>query len=117
MNDQYLRFLNLIKALNEPIFEEKNNGCLQLLQQICIEAYVSKKLSTVNEVIAWKTLGSQASLHKRLHNLVELGLISLDPHPIDGRIKIVTPSGKAKKLFKQLDKMMSKTLTSEFNPS
>lgn len=117
MNDQYLRFLNLLKALDEPIFEDKNNGSLQLLQQICIQAYISKKLSTVNEVIAWKSLGSQASLHKRLHNLVELELITLDPHPVDGRIKIVTPTTRAKKLFKQLDKMMSKSLTSDFNPT
>lgn len=117
MYDHYLRFLNLLKALDEPIFEDKNNGCLQLLQQICIQAYISKKLCTVNEVIAWKELGSQASLHKRLHSLVELNLVSLDPHELDGRIKIVTPTAKAKKIFKQLDKMMSKIMTSEMKHS
>jgi DNA-binding MarR family transcriptional regulator len=111
MPEIYLRFLNLLKALDEPIFEDKNNGCLQLLQKICIESFLTNKSSTVNEVISWKLLGSQASLHKRLHELVELGLITLDPHPTDGRIKIVTPTSKAKKLFKQLDKMMATTTT------
>lgn len=111
MHDHYLRFLNLLNALDEPIFQDKNSGSLQLLQQICIQAFISDKLCTVNEVIAWKSLGSQASLHKRLHHLVELDLISLDPHKHDGRIKMVTPTAKAKKLFKQIDKIMSKTMT------
>ena len=110
MPELYLRFLNLLKGLDEPIFEDKNNGCLQLLQSICVQAFISKNLFTVNEVIAWKELGSQASLHKRLHDLIELDLISLDAHKTDGRIKIVTPTAKAKKIFKQLDKMMSNTM-------
>lgn len=110
MPEIYLRFLNLLKALDEPIFEDKNNGCLQLLQRICMQAFVSKNFFTVNEVIAWKELGSQASLHKRLHELVELDLVTLEAHVTDGRIKIVTPTAKAKKLFKQLDKIMSSTL-------
>ena len=112
MSDLYLKFFNLLKAIDEPIFDEKNNGCLQLLQKICAQAFVQKILSTVNEVIGWKKLGSQASLHKRLHELVELELITLESHPTDGRIKIVTPTIKAKRLFKQLDKLMSNTVIS-----
>lgn len=110
MPELYLRFLNLLKGLDEPIFADKNNGCLQLLQRICVQAFISKNLFTVNEVIAWKELGSQASLHKRLHDLIELELITPEAHQTDGRIKIVTPTAKAKKLFKQLDKMMSSAL-------
>lgn len=117
MQDHYLKFLNLLRALDEPIFQDKNNGCLQLLQHICIQAYISQKHYTVNEVIAWKELGSQASLHKRLHELVELGMLTLNPHETDGRIKVVTPTPKAKKLFKQLDKIMSKTVATAINPS
>lgn len=112
MAELYLKFLNLLKALNEPILEDKNNGCLQLLQRICAQAFISKNLNSVNEVIAWKELGSQASLHKRLHELVSLDLVTLDTHKTDGRIKIVTPTMQAKKLFRQLDKIMSNTLMS-----
>ena len=117
MSEIYLRFLNLLKALNEPIFEDKNNGCLQLLQRIFTQAFISQNLFTVNEVIAWKELGSQASLHKRLHELVNLGLVTLDSHITDGRIKIVTPTAKAKQLFKKLDKIMKNTLSSKVKSS
>lgn len=112
MSELYLKFFNLLKAIDEPIFEDKNNSCLQLLQKICAQAFILKTFCTVNEVIAWKKLGSQASLHKRLHELVDLELITLDSHPTDGRIKIVKPTLKAKRLFKKLDGLMSKTVIS-----
>ncbi len=106
MPELYLKFLNFMNALDEPIFEDKKNGCWQLLQRICSQAFISKNFYTVNEVIGWKELGSQASLHKRLHELASLNLVTLDTHQTDGRIKIVTPTAQARKLFKKLDKIM-----------
>jgi hypothetical protein len=110
MPEFYLKFLNLLKALDEPIFEDRNNGSLQLLQRICKEAYLNKHFFTVNEVIVWKELGSQASLHKRLHELVDHELVLLARQESDARIKIVKPTPKAKKLFAQLDRLMVKAL-------
>lgn len=112
MPELYFRFLNLLKAIDDPIFNDRNNGALQLLQHICNGAFLKNETYTVNEVIGWKELGSQASLHKRLHELVDQGLLSLTRHSTDARVKIVTPTAKAKKLFNQLDKIMKKTIQS-----
>ena len=112
MPELYFRFLNLMKAIDDPILNDRNNGALQLLQHICNGAFLDNRTFTVNEVIGWKELGSQASLHKRLHELVDQDMLLLTRHDTDARIKLVTPTSKAKKLFSQLDKLLKKTTQS-----
>jgi len=112
MTEFYLRFFNLVKALDEEILEDKNNNRLRLLKRICVETWIKKNALTVNEVIAWSDHGSQSTLHKRLHDLVELGLVTLEYHQSDARVKTVQPTEKALKLFNKLDQLMMQTVAS-----
>jgi DNA-binding MarR family transcriptional regulator len=53
-------------------------------------------------------LGSQATIHKRLHKLIEDGLLELIVQE-DCRVKKVLPTAKANKLFNRLNKLMLKS--------
>ncbi len=112
MTHFYLRFFNLLHALNEEILEDKNNNRLRLLMKICSEAYIKNNLLTVNQVLAWTDHGSQSTLHKRLHELVELGQVTLEYHQSDARVKWVQPTKKALALFDKLDQLMIQTVAS-----
>jgi hypothetical protein len=105
MAEEYLRFLNLLKAVDGPLRQTMDAGCTKLLETICIEAFLHKRYYNVNELIGMRDLGSQASIHKRLHTLVDKGYATLETQN-DARIKKVIPTKDAKKLFVQLNKVM-----------
>lgn len=105
MAEEYLRFLNLLKALDGPLHRELDSGCTKLLETICIQAYLHGHYYNVNELISMRALGSQASIHKRLHSLVERGYIELEVQE-DARVKKVIPTKEAKKRMSQVNKLM-----------
>lgn len=109
MAEEYLRFLNLLKALDGPIHNGLDAACTKVLEAICIEAFLNKKHYYVNELIGMRTLGSQASIHKRLHTLVDRGYVVLEIQE-DARIKKVVPTREAKRLYTQLNKAMLSVL-------
>ncbi len=109
MAEEYLRFLNLLKALDGPLHRELDSGCTKLLETICIQAYLHGHYYNVNELISMRALGSQASIHKRLHSLVECGYIELEVQE-DARVKKVIPTKEAKKRISQVNKLFVSVL-------
>jgi len=105
MPNPYFRFLNLLRAIDEPFVFDKDQGNMQLLEAICSHKKLNDKYFTVNEVLLLKTLGSQATLHKRVHKLAYAGLVTLEVQG-DARVKHVVPTSHALKLFRQIDKLL-----------
>lgn len=109
MAEEYLRFLNLLKALDGPLTRTLDAPSLKLLETICIEATLNQKYFNVNELLMMKELGSQASIHKKLHSLVDTGYVTLEIQE-DARVKKVVPTKEAKKLFSQVNKLFISVL-------
>ena len=103
----YLRFLNLIDALDR-INPGKKLDCIEesLLDQVVACAH-SKKSVLVGELIALSELGSQATLHGRLKNLSAMGYIKMGSND-DGRKKEVLPTKLALKRYEEISKCLEK---------
>jgi hypothetical protein len=106
MPEEYLRFLNLLKALEGANSQQIDDACKKLLEFIALEAFLHNKHFTVNDLISLRTLGSPASIHKRLHVLVDQGYVQLVTQTNDARVKKVIPTTQAAKRFSQISKMM-----------
>ena len=104
MAEEYLRFLNLLKALDGPLTGKLDATSLKLLETISIEAGLHQKYFSVNELLVMKEFGSQASIHKKIHLLVDAGYLTLQVQE-DARVKKVVPTKEAKKLFSQVNKL------------
>ncbi len=77
MAEEYLRFLNLLKALDGPLTRTLDAPSLKLLETICIEATLNQKHFNVNELLMMKELGSQTSIQKKLHTLIDAGYVTI----------------------------------------
>jgi DNA-binding MarR family transcriptional regulator len=106
----YIRFLNLIDAL-----DRMNPGRsldyieIQLLEYI-MQQDARKIPLLVGDIIAMSRLGSQATLHGRLKNLVAMGYIKLVEDKNDARKKSVTPSKLAVKYVQFMSDCLEKSL-------
>ena len=72
-----------------------------ILDYIC-EKYLSHKACHIKEIIIFKTVGSQATLHAVTKDLARLNLIKVSINPVDSRIKNVLPTPLALKRLKAL---------------
>ena len=76
MNKQYLRFLRLARALNQnkSIVKDVDATAMLSLNEIAIQ-HLDDKPMTVTEVMALSNIASPATIHRKLDELLELGLI------------------------------------------
>jgi len=108
----YIRFLNCLDALDRMNpGKELDSTEEQLLNQIASAASQGRML-LVGDLISLGELGSQATLHGRIKNLVVMGYVKLSEDKADGRKKIVTPTAKALKHYEQLSQCVEKALRS-----
>ena len=107
----YLRFLNLIDALDR-MNPGKKLDCIEenLLDKIVHYAH-SKESILVGDLIALSELGSQATLHGRLKNLSAMGYIKMVSNA-DGRKKEVLPTKLALKRYEEISKCLEKAVKS-----
>jgi DNA-binding MarR family transcriptional regulator len=107
----YLRFLNLIDALDR-MNPGKKLDCIEesLLDRIVSCAHV-KEIILVGDLIALTELGSQATLHGRLKNLSAMGYIKMIANT-DGRKKQVLPTKLALKRYEEISKCLEKAIKS-----
>ena len=107
----YLRFLNLIDALDR-MNPGKKLDCIEenLLNKI-IHCAHSKESILVGDLIALSELGSQATLHGRLKNLSAMGYIKMVSNA-DGRKKEVLPTKLALKRYEEISKCLEKAARS-----
>ena len=108
----YIRFLKYLNNLNRinpgkkiDVTEE------QLLNKIILTASQGESL-LVGDLISFSEIGSQATLHGRIKNLVAMGYVKLNEDKSDGRKKFVTPTAKAIKKYEHLSSSLEKSLRS-----
>jgi hypothetical protein len=107
----YLRFLNLIDALDRMNPGKKLDYIEERLLDKVIRAADLKQVILVGDLISLDELGSQATLHGRLKNLSAMGYVKLTSNA-DGRKKEVVPSKFALKRYEEMSKCLEKAVKS-----
>ncbi|MFM7025211.1 MAG: hypothetical protein ACKOWC_04020 [Limnohabitans sp.] len=104
--DAYLRFLQLTRAV-----DALPNGSLMdanetaLLEAVVLHWHQGRPM-TVREAIHLDTLGSPATLHKRITRLRNKDMLAAHSEPGDRRAKFLVPTQRALDHFHQLGQSM-----------
>lgn len=105
----YLRFLNLIDALDRMNPGKKLDYIEENLLDKVVKSAHYKESILVGDLIALSDLGSQATLHGRLKNLSAMGYIKMVSNA-DGRKKEVLPTKLALKRYEEISKCLEKAV-------
>ena len=103
----YLRFLNLLDAIDRINPGKKLDSIEESLLNKIILASVAKQSVLVGDLISLSDLGSQATLHGRVKNLSAMGCIKMATNE-DGRKKEVLPTKIALKRYEDISKCLEK---------
>ena len=103
----YLRFLNLLDAINRINPGKKLDFIEESLLNKIVLASVAKQSVLVGDLISLSDLGSQATLHGRVKNLSAMGYIKMAANE-DGRKKQVLPTKMALKRYEDISKCLEK---------
>ena len=103
----YLRFLNLLDAIDRINPGKKLDSIEESLLNKIILASVAKQSVLVGDLISLSDLGSQATLHGRVKNLSAMGYIKMAANE-DGRKKQVLPTKMALKRYEDISKCLEK---------
>ncbi|BDU55128.1 MULTISPECIES: hypothetical protein [unclassified Limnohabitans] len=106
----YLRFLNLIHALdggeNAPAMDL---DAKKLLEVIAVRHGQEKPL-TVTDAMGLNSIASPATIHRKLDQLRELGMIDTVFEGKNRRTKYLVPTQAAQAYFDQVGKVMAQAL-------
>ena len=106
----YARFISSLDSLDR-ISPSTKLDCIeeQLLNYIYLARVRGEKI-LVGDIILLSKLGSQATLHGRLKNLVSKGFVQLIDDKVDGRRKSVDITVKAEKHYDRLSTFIAKAV-------
>lgn len=107
MTDSYLRFLRLADTLTKSHEKLLDSLSKDVLEYIPKNAALNGNKIVVGDILTLSDLGSQATLHKRLHLLVDGGYLKLKP-AADGRVKQIELTNKSRKYFSELSQALEK---------
>ena len=107
MTNSYLRFLRLADTLTKSSEKPLDSLSKDILEYISKNIILNESKLVVGDILTLNQLGSQATLHKRLHSLVDDGYIKLKPTD-DGRVKRIELTKKANKYFADLSRALEK---------
>ena len=105
----YIRFLNLINALDRMNPGKKLDSTEESLLDRIVLSFHAKQAILVGDLISISELGSQATLHGRLKNLSAMGYIKMAANE-DGRKKEVVPTKIAIKRYEEMSKCLDKAV-------
>jgi DNA-binding MarR family transcriptional regulator len=109
MTNSYLRFLRLADTLTKPGEKPLDSLSKEILEYISKHIILNGGNFVVGDILTLSQLGSQATLHKRLHSLVDDGYLKLKPTD-DGRVKKIVLTKKADKYFADLSQALEKAV-------
>ncbi|MFZ9611575.1 MAG: hypothetical protein ACO294_12825 [Methylococcales bacterium] len=107
MINSYLRFLQLADTLTNSSEKSLDSLSKDILEFIFKNASLNTNKIVVGDILTLSQFGSQATLHKRLHGLVDEGYLKLKPTN-DGRVKQIQLTKKADKYFADLSQALEK---------
>ena len=103
----YIRFLNLIDALDRMNPGKKLDSTEESLLDKIVLSFHAKQANLVGDLISISELGSQATLHGHLKSLSAMGYIKMAVNE-DGRKKEVVPTKIALKRYEEISKCLEK---------
>ena len=109
MTNSYLRFLRLADTLTKSSEKPIDALSKDILEYISKNMSLNKSKFVVGDILTLSHLGSQATLHKRLHSLVDDGYLKLKP-TADGRVKQIELTKKTNKYFADLSQALEKAI-------
>ena len=109
MSNLYLRFLRITRAINQNHIGDKNIDAtaMLLLNEIAVRNLEGKTI-TVTEAMTISSIASPATIHRKLDELREVGLIEQIFEGNNRRTKYLVPTKTANAYF---DKMASAITT------
>ena len=113
MSQLYLRFLRLaqvVETQNTAVINIDSNALL-LLNEIALQHLAEKPLS-VTHAMALKKLASPATLHRKLDELREAGLVDQVFEGKNRRTKFLVPTKLADAYFAKMSKAISSAVIS-----
>jgi len=113
MSKLYLRYLRIARAVD--ILKKNSHSidstALQLLNEIAVQHFDGETL-TVSQAIALKRIASPATLHRKLDELREAGLIEQVFEGKDRRTKYLVPTREADTYFTKMSNAMTSAVNS-----
>lgn len=107
MTNSYLRFLRLADTLTRSHEKPLDSLSKDILEHILKSVMLNENKIVVGDILSLSNLGSPATLHKRLHGLIDDGYIKLKSTD-DGRVKRIQLTKKADKYFSDLSQAIEK---------
>jgi hypothetical protein len=105
LQDIYFRFLNLVRSIEGlPSFPKLDATETQLLNKVATHWKSGERL-LVSDAIAMREIGSPATLHARLKQLRDKGMVTYVIET-DGRKKYIEPTPTAMKYFSDISNCM-----------
>jgi DNA-binding MarR family transcriptional regulator len=106
----YMRFLNLIQALDGgSSAPQMDLDAKKLLEVVSVRHDLGKSL-TVTEAMALHHIASPATIHRKLDQLRELGMIDTVFEGKNRRTKYLVPTQAAQNYFEQIGQVMKQAL-------
>ena len=106
----YLRFLNLIHALDGAQHAPGMDLDAKKLLEVIAVQHSQEKPLTVTDAMALHTIASPATIHRKLDQLRELGLIDTVFEGKNRRTKYLVPTQAAHDYFERFGKAMEQAL-------
>ena len=113
MSQLYLRFLNFSRAVDiqkSPV-KKIDSTALLLLNEIAVQHYDGKNI-TVTEAMLLSNIASPATVHRKLDELREAGLIEQVFEGKNRRTKYLVPSKEADSYFAKMSKAITNAIDS-----
>ena len=107
-HSSYIRFLNTVNAMDATRSGKKLDAIEEQLLDKIMLSFSQETEVLVGDLLVLSQIGSQATLHGRVKNLVTMGYIKLTVDAIDNRKKQVIPTKLALKHYEKLSKLLEK---------
>jgi DNA-binding PadR family transcriptional regulator len=112
MNETYLRFVALAHALEGSTTQISNiDETAKELLRVIASSHAQDKTMTVTHAMGLTAIASPATIHRKLDDLREAGLIEQSFAGKNRRTKYLSPTKAADEYFAELGKVMHQTLS------
>ena len=109
-NSSYITFLNLVNAVDDLGIGKMLDAIEERLLDQVILAFSQDHEILVGDLLVLSHIGSQATLHGRVKNLVASGYIKPMTDASDGRRTILVPTKQALKHYDKLSKLLAQAV-------
>ncbi len=107
----YLHFLNLKERLAHELMPQIDLQSKKILETIAWHHHLGNAL-TVTQVMQLDTIASAATIHRKLDDLRQSGLIQNTHQGSNRRTKFLTPTKLSLRYFEKVGKLLVKTMRS-----